>query len=446
MSALIAWWKTRFSKVVDFFRGPQKNDGLRKRSGVSRAQKSKPIVKIKKPSRRIVKKALKPVPPKKTTSRKVGPVTQLPKIAAKEVKESISTHFERAPSNPILKPYELNHWESQATFNPAALYEDGKVHLIYRAVGKGDVSVLGYASSYDGVHIDERLADPAHFSQRNSESKRMGTRIDYGSGGGWNGGCEDPRMTCIDDIVYLLYTAFDGWGSIRIALSTISLDDFLKKRWNWEDPVLISPPGEIHKNWVIFPEKINGKFAILHSVSPKVRVDYIKSLNELRQDDTFIQSHYVKSSRRKAWDSWVRGAGPPPIKTKYGWLLLYHAMDDNDPNRYKLGAMLLDLKDPTQVLYRSNAPILEPDACYENEGFKSGVVYSCGAVVVDKNLYLYYGGADTVSCVAVANLEKFLKDLMSSGAPKIKGVAKPKRKPYAISKAVKKKSHSLAKS
>jgi len=351
----------------------------------------------------------------------------------------------RHESNPILKPTEHNTWESRATFNPAAMHTpDGKVHFIYRAIGDDDISMLGYASSHDGIHIHERLADPAFFAQRNDPTNRTRSPVAYASGGGGNGGCEDPRLTRVDDIVYLLYTAFDGWGSIRIALTSISLDDFLNKRWNWEQPVLISRPREIHKNWVIFPEKINGKYAILHSISPSIKVDYFDSLKDFDGESKFVESKYVKASRKKTWDSWVRGAGPPPIKTKHGWLLLYHAMDDRDPNRYKLGAMLLDLKDPTKVLYRSSAPVLEPDECYENEGFKAGVVYSCGAVAIDGKLYVYYGGADTVTCVAVADLNMFLKDLMTTGAPKVKGTAGPKRKRYAARQTIRKKSNSLA--
>jgi predicted GH43/DUF377 family glycosyl hydrolase len=94
-------------------------------------------------------------------------------------------------------------------------------------------------------------------------------------------------------------------------------------------------------------------------------------------------------------------------------------MDLRDPNRYKLGAMILDAADPTKVLYRSRTPILEPDFNYENQGFKSGVVYSCGAVVNEGELYVYYGGADSVVCVAMANLDTFLGELKTYGAPKL---------------------------
>ena len=177
--------------------------------------------------------------------------------------------------------------------------------------------------------------------------------------------------------------------------------------------MLISPPGEIHKNWVLFPEKIKGKYAILHSLSPEIRIDYFEDLDEL-DGSRFIQSTHQGCPVWMPRNKLVRGVGPAPIKTKYGWLVLYHAMETNDPSRYKLWAMILDLNNPEKVRYRGMRPILEPDQTYENDGFKAGVIYSCGAVEKDGELFVYYGGADTVSCVATANLDKFLKELIAS--------------------------------
>ena len=339
--------------------------------------------------------------------------------------------LERHDANPIVEPRPDLYWEMKATFNPGALYADRRIHLLYRAIGGDDISVLGYASSEDGINFNERLDEPAYVPPLTTGKPKPEevTVIApaYCSGGGWNGGCEDPRLTKIGDDVYLMYTAFDGWGSVRVAVTSIGIDDFLHKRWNWEKPALISPPGEVTKNWVLFPEKINGKFAILHSVSPEVLVDYFDDLEELRPDEVYIKSKYSRAARPNAWDTWVRGAGPPPIKTKLGWLLFYHAMDIRDPDRYKLGAMILDLNDPTRVLYRTRTPILEPDAYYENAGFKSGVVYSCGAVVKDGELYVYYGGGDTVTCVAMANLDKFLDDLKMHGTPHLAAAVHDKK-------------------
>ena len=379
---------------------------------------------------------MKKGPIKKLSLRKVvgkkpiNKIAAIKKLAPKRRQKNVvgrTPILERLKNNPIISPNSVHSWESKATFNPGAFYNDGKVHLIYRAIGDNDVSVLGYASSENGVDIDERLMYPVYFKGKYAVENSVAFKIPYSSGGGWNGGYEDPRLTLIDNNVYLIYTAFDGWGSLRMAMTKISLSDFLRKRWNWGTPVYISRPGEINKNWVLFPEKVNGKFAILHSINPKIAIDYFESLDELGRDK-YIDSSYgsigEKTKTEERWDDWVRGAGPPPIRTKYGWLLLYHAMSSGDPNRYKLGAMTLDIKDPTRILYRSKYPLLEPDKFYENDGFKAGVVYSCGAVVMDGQLFVYYGGADTVTAVAVADLNNFLEELIKDKVPTLRRVKK----------------------
>src|SRR3989344_8002086 len=146
----------------------------------------------------------KPRRPKGTGSR--------PKTSGKKIiKKKKGALLKRAVHNPIIEP-RLYPWESKATFNPAAFEAKGKVHLIYRAIGDNDFSALGYAASSDGYNIDERL--PYFIYQRsNNFFKRDQSLlpIDYISGGGWNGGCEDPRLTRLGDTVYMLYTAFDGW-------------------------------------------------------------------------------------------------------------------------------------------------------------------------------------------------------------------------------------------
>lgn len=341
------------------------------------------------------------------------------KIVKKIIRKVTILDLKRSKKNPIIEPESGRHWESKATFNPTAFYHDGKVHIIYRAIGDSDHSVLGYAGSDDGFTIKDTFPNPAYFHFISKNKDRSLPSISYSSGGGWGGGCEDPRLTLLGNQVYMLYTAFDGWGSVRIALTSISLDDFIAKRWNWKEPVLISPPNEIHKNWVLFPEKINGKYAILHSISPKIMIDYFKSLDEL-DGDNFIYSVHQGSRLWEYRDKFIRGVGPSPLKTKYGWLVLYHKMEKHDSHRYKLWAMILDLKDPTKILYDSNQPILEPDEWYENEGYKSGVVYSCGAIIKSGKLFVYYGGADKVSCVATADLDKFLKELIHSSGSKLK--------------------------
>jgi len=184
--------------------------------------------------------------------------------------------------------------------------------------------------------------------------------------------------------------------------------------------MLLSKPGELQKNWLLFPEKINGKFAVLHSINPEIMIDYF---DDLSSAEMAIRSVYKTKGFEYRWDNLVRGAAAPPMKTDYGWLLLYHAMDKNDPNHYregywnKVGAMILDYNNPQRVLYRSQKPILEATEKYEKEGCKPGVVYVCGSAIKDDNLFVYYGGADQVSCVATAPIKEFLHSLVNSPLP-----------------------------
>jgi len=383
---------------------------------VLKKQPKKKIVKKINPNKKANALKVSKVAVKKNTAKKVmvKKIVKKPKklITPKkkniEKKEEIKIKLKKLAHNPIIKPSSYS-WESKATFNPTAFEHDGIIHIIYRAVGEDDSSVLGYAYTQDGLNIDGRPT--YHVYKRFFNYNENLPKIDYISGGGWSGGCEDPRVVLIDDTVYMIFTAFDGWGSVRLALTSIKLEDFKKKKWNWKKAVMISPPGEINKNWVLFPERINGKFAIIHSFYPNILVDYFDSLDEF-DGKKFIKSNNTRPvDLSRSWDSWFRGIGPSPIKTKEGWLVLYHAMDHKNPDRYRMGAILLDLNDPTKILYRSKSPILEPEEDYENNGHKWGVVYSCGAVVKNGELIVYYGGADKFVCVASMKLSELIDDL-----------------------------------
>lgn len=328
--------------------------------------------------------------------------------------------LKRSSKNPIIVPQAGREWEWEGTFNPGAFVGyDGAIHLLYRALGKDGISRVGLASSTDGTHFKKRFSYPIFqpsygYGMPDAALKTIsgpkGFSPDfYVSGGGW-GGAEDPRAVLLDDKIYMIYVAFEGWDSVRIALTSISVEDFNAGRWQWRKPALISAPGQVCKNWVLFPEKINGKFAILHSITPEVLVDYVDDLDTLGRPEgvPYIMSTSPKGGRNGHWDNIVRGAGPPPVKTDLGWLLLYHGMDKRDPGKYKLGAMILDKRDPTKVLYRAAEPILSPDMPYENDG-KPGVVYASGAIIKNDMLHVYYGGGDRVVCVATAPLGEFLE-------------------------------------
>lgn len=330
--------------------------------------------------------------------------------------------------NPLLKPVLEHFWESQAVFNPAAVYDQEKVHLVYRAVGDQGVSVLGYASSPDGLHIDQRLKEPIFYPTQAFEGsyplKKMPSScsVRFFSGGGC-GGCEDPRLTKIDGRYYLIYVSFNGWSPPRLAKTSIAADDFLNHRWNWEEPTLISPPGVVDKSGCLLPEKIKDKYVIFHRVYPDILIDFVDSLDFDGQ--TWLQGQYRIRPRKNSWDSRKIGVGPTPIKTADGWLIIYNAVDSQDDRHYKMGSMMVDLKDPTQVLYRCQRPILEPSEFYENNGLKYGVVYPCGAAVINQRLFVYYGGSDTFVCVATAPLKEFLTKLKSTGTPQLEPVNQP---------------------
>ncbi|MBU2632598.1 hypothetical protein KKG52_02670 [Patescibacteria group bacterium] len=321
--------------------------------------------------------------------------------------------FVKAKKNPIIAPKTENGWEAWQTFNPGVVLLENKVHFLYRAIGEDGISRFGYAVSSDGFTIDERLPYPVY---EHKTSKRMFSIYSYLSGGSW-GGSEDPRLVRIEkeDVLYMTYTACGN--GLRVGLSSIKVDDFLNKKWEWKPPALISPPGEIHKNWLIFPEKINDKYAILHSIKPTIQIEYVDSLEF--DENNHINSFHGGGPQKGCWDKWLRGAGAPPLKTCDGWLLFYHAVD-GDFSKYKVGAMLLDLADPTKILYRSKEPVLVPEELYENNGYKPGVVYVSGAVVKDENLLIYYGCSDSYVSVAHTNLNKFLEALKKETKPKLK--------------------------
>jgi predicted GH43/DUF377 family glycosyl hydrolase len=319
--------------------------------------------------------------------------------------------LEKSSQNPIITPRRSIKWETNGTFNPAAILLKNKIHLLYRAVRDDHMSVIGYASTKNGTKIEERSNLPIYTPSASFEfikNNKFSFSYPYMSGGGW-GGCEDPRLSLVENKIYMTYTAFNGRMAPGVAMTSIKIEDFLNKNWNWTEPRLISEPGKIQKNWVIFPEKINGKYAILHSISPEISIDYFDNLDS---QSITIKSHYSKNADNLVWENYLRGIAAPPIKTNKGWLIFYHAVDHKNPNQYKLGAMILNLKNPSKIICRSNHPILEPNQIYENNG-KPGVIYVCGVVLRNDKLYIYYGGADKVSCLATVKLKTLLNYLNS---------------------------------
>lgn len=303
--------------------------------------------------------------------------------------ESRLSFVQRIGDKPILSPDPSHEWESLSVSNAAAVDIDGAVHLLYRATGINNVSRMGYARLDDAIQVTERLPEPVY-------EPRLPVEVS---------GTEDPRLTQIGETVYLVYTAFDGYQA-RGAVSSISAHDLSAKKFNWEVPQLLTPANTNDKDLALFPEKINGKIVLLHRIDPDICIETYDAFPPSNVMDRSIE---LMSPRPGMWDSIKVGAAAPPIRTALGWLFVYHAVGSD--HLYRLGAALLN-EDATEVLARTASPIFEPVLPWEKEGVVNNVVFSCGMVVRDDTLYLYYGGADKHIGVARVSLSGLLDRLM----------------------------------
>lgn len=293
--------------------------------------------------------------------------------------------LQRAKENPILTPTK-EPWENFLVFNPAAFYFQGKIALLYRAMGKQDmISRLGLAISDDGINF-----------------LRHNHPVYYGSGRPHELlGVEDPRVVKIDDTYYIVYTAVSedlesevnpNWKEQIVkkpyinVTTTKNFSDFLDY-----DIMIKDVPG---KNASLFPQKVNGEFWLLFRSGSDAT--YFANSPHL----TYWPERFPVFDKRPGyWDSHRVGIGSQPIKTEKGWLIFYHGVDET--NTYRLGIIFLDLADPRKVLYRSPKAILEPEKDYEKVGFISNVVFTCGAIEKDNSYFIYYGACDEVICLGI---------------------------------------------
>ncbi|UCH83233.1 MAG: glycosidase, partial [Candidatus Latescibacterota bacterium] len=305
----------------------------------------------------------------------------------------------RPIDRPILEPIPDHSWESRYVLNAATVRLDGKIYILYRAFGDDEISRIGLAWTKDGVNIDGRLDVPIFEPDPDVKSESAGT--------------EDPRVTVIGGELYMLYTAWDH-KTAQIAMSSIPVDAFLAHRWDaWERHGL-GFPGLNNKDAVLYPEKFNGNYVIYHRIDPNMWISY---LDDLACPWPRTGQKIVTGPRPgMMWDGIKIGAGAQPIKTTHGWLNIYHGVDYE--RSYRLGVLFMDLDDPSNVIYQSPNPILEPELEFEIGAGGNGdywvphVVFTCGAVpAVDKDviglddeILVYYGAADTAVGVARGRL------------------------------------------
>lgn len=321
----------------------------------------------------------------------------------------------RFSHNPILEPVRDHYWESKYVLNAGAVRLDGKVHLVYRAFGDDEVSRLGLAISEDGLDFSERLDRPIFEPKGRADRK----------------GCEDPRLTVIGDRVYMAYIAFDG-SIAQVALASIGADDFTSGRWQrWRRHGFVFPRFT-DKDAALFPEQFEGRYAMLHRVDPHIWLTFSSHLRcpWPRKEHRILAG----ATSGMMWDAHKIGAGAQPLKTEFGWLLITHGVDF--ARVYRLGVMLLDLEDPSLLLYRSPNFVLAPEADCElglgRGSWTCNVVFTCGAIPAnrdatilgaDDRIIVYYGAADTVICAAMATVGDLVpEDIRSTGKDSRAGV------------------------
>jgi predicted GH43/DUF377 family glycosyl hydrolase len=214
-------------------------------------------------------------------------------------------------------------------------------------------------------------------------------------------GIEDCRVTEIEGTFNLTYTMVSHYG---VGVGLIQTRDWK----NMDRKGMIFPPH--NKDCALFSEKINGKYYALHRPSsPQLGGNYIW-LAESPDLLHWGNHQCIATTRDAMWDSARVGAGAAPIKTTKGWLEIYHGANAN--HRYCLGALLLDLHDPSKVIARSEQPIMEPTADYELKGFFGNVIFTNGHVVEGDTLHLYYGASDEVICSAQFSINEILDILL----------------------------------
>lgn len=276
----------------------------------------------------------------------------------------------RHPQSPLLYPNPLHGWESMNVFNCAVTQHNGLFHMHYRAQGVDFISHIGYAVSADGL-VWNRLENPVLSPHNGREDYR---------------GVEDPRVTPLDDVFYMCYTAYGENGNYPMIARSDNLI-------TWTDVAPLEKTE--NKDHVLFPEKINGRYAILHRRRPHIWVAYSDDLITWT-DHTVIMSPDPDSD----WSSKSIGANGLPVKTEHGWLLFYHGYSEQ--HIYCHSVALLDLEDPSKVLHRPKTKIMEPVETWEIRGDVPNVVFSCSNNIVGDELYFYYAGADRMIGLATA--------------------------------------------
>lgn len=332
----------------------------------------------------------------------------------------------------LLSPSELE-FEENGVLNPGIYQEGDQVHIFYRAVENGNFSTIGYARSDGPANIVERHKKP--IIAREFEYEKHGV--------------EDARIVKIEDTYYITYTAYDGINAMGALATSKDLKHFEKKG-------IITPPVNYHeykclleccdqeklnpkyyhyyrlfdkigllaekhrllrdKDILLFPKKINGKFAMLHRIWPGIQIVYFDDWKDLTKsfwENNLKNLHdYIVLDPKHAFELNYIGGGCPPIETDDGWLLIYHGVCETQVGRtYHAAAALLDLNQPEKAISRLDYPLFSPTEKWEMEGVVNNVVFPTGSAQFGDDLHIYYGAADTRIATVKLNINTLLNEL-----------------------------------
>jgi beta-1,4-mannooligosaccharide/beta-1,4-mannosyl-N-acetylglucosamine phosphorylase len=312
----------------------------------------------------------------------------------------------RHPKNPILTRHDIHDIEPHfsdvtSVFNPGAIKYGDKYLLMLRVQSRSRETFLVMAESMNGIdfRVENKIVDFKGIG-------KVKERIYH---------IYDPRITKLGSMYYIIF-AMDMEGSCQLGLGKTV--DFR----NFDFMGIVS--NEDIRNGVLFPEKVQGKYLRMDRPNKSVLDNGPRSGSTiwLSESDNLLDwtpLAPVIEGRFHYWDEFV-GSGPPPVKTRDGWLHIYHGIAGHfgSTNIYQAGVVILDLKDPSKVIGRSRGNILEPRELYELVGQVPNVVFPSGLIIEEydaegfalqgSEAKIYYGAADTVVGLATTSIKDLI--------------------------------------
>lgn len=297
----------------------------------------------------------------------------------------------RSQKNPIITRDAIPNTNS--IFNSAVVpFKDGFAG-VFRCDSTARDMQIHAGKSKDGVHWD---IEPTRIRFK-CDDEEIG-KFEYGY---------DPRVCWIEDRYYVTWC--NGYHGPTIGMGyTHDFETFHQM----ENAFL-----PYNRNGVLFPRKINGKYAMFSRPSDTGHTPFGDIFYSESPDLIHWGHHRHVMSPVGGWQATKVGAGPTPIETSEGWLLFYHGvLTSCNGFVYSFGAALLDLEQPWKVIYRTRPYLLNPRENYECVGDVPNVVFPCAALVdlPTGRMAIYYGGADTVTCLAFAKFDELIEFIKSN--------------------------------